>query len=82
MNSMKIFELEPNSVKHSSRLQRHIDRMTTPTSHSIGCWAIQEFLRIYEQLLNSADGRVVKASAQGAVDLRSIPSRVKSKTLK
>ena len=31
---------------------------------------------------NSSDGRVVRASASGAVDLGLIPSRVKSMTLK
>ena len=35
-----------------------------------------------ENILNSSDGRVVRASALGAVDLGLIPSRVKPMTLK
>ena len=34
------------------------------------------------RVINSSDGRVVKASASGAVDLGLIPSRVKPMTLK
>ena len=62
------------------QLDRVRVRLMRTNSPKLCCPALQ--LRFYWLRSYSSDGRVVRASASGAVDLGLIPSRVKPMTLK